>query len=245
MQDQHVYLQHDEEILADLIKEARGNISDISAMARFFKTDPGQYGEGDEFLGIKVPVIRSVAKKYKNLSTEDIQKVLESPKHEMRLLAVIIMANQSVKGDAATKLRLYQQYLASTKYVNSWDIVDSSCRDVVGGYLLDHPEEINVLERLAQSDDLWERRIAMVSTWQFIRVGQTDQTYKIAAMLLSDKHDLIHKAVGWMLREAGKRNELQLKEYLEQYAPKMPRMTLRYAIERLSTEDRRHFMSLA
>lgn len=213
-------------------------------LAHFFKTGPGQYGEGDMFIGIKVPPIRQLAKKYHSLSATDIQALLESEWHEARLLAAIIMANQSAKGDDAQKQALFQQYLANTKAINNWDIVDLSCRDVVGGYLLQHPEQQHVLQELAQSGSIWERRIAMVSTWQFIRAGQLDQTYAIATLLLHDKHDLIHKAVGWMLREAGKRDEQRLKAYLRKQYRAMPRTAFRYAIERFSPEERRYFMSL-
>lgn len=233
-----------DEILRDLTAVAKQEDGHTEDMARFFKASPGGYGEGDMFLGVTVPAIRLIAKKYASLSTEDVQSVLESPLHEMRLLAVIIMSNQSKKGDDAHKKVLFDQYLANTKYVNNWDIVDASCHDVVARYLLLHPEKMSVLEDLARSPNIWERRIAMVSTWGFIRTGKTDQTYKIADLLLGDSHDLIHKAVGWMLREAGKRNEEQLKAYLMKHHRQMPRTAFRYAIERFSPEERRYFMQL-
>ena len=229
-------------IFADLKQES--SEANAAILTRFFKTGPGQYGEGDAFLGIKVPPIRRIAKKYANLPQAEIQRLLESPWHEVRLLGAIIMANQSAKADDAGKQALFEQYLANTRAINNWDIVDLSCREVVGGYLLLHPERKYMLQDLAQSSDIWERRIAMVSTWQFIRVGQLDPTYAVATTLLSDKHDLIHKAVGWMLREAGKRDEQRLKTYLQKHFRAMPRTAFRYAIERFTPEERQYFMSL-
>jgi 3-methyladenine DNA glycosylase AlkD len=231
-------------ILADLIAEGQPQPGDVEALTRFFKVAPGQYGEGDSFLGIKVPPIRKIAKKYASLSTKDIQHLLKSPLHEMRLLGVIIMANRSQRGDDATKKEMFELYLQNTAHVNNWDIVDLSCREIVGGYLLLHPEEQSVLHHLAKSSSIWERRIAIVSTWQFIREGQTTLTYEIADLLLADSHDLIHKAVGWMLREAGKRNEPQLKEYLQRKYRHMPRTAFRYAIERFPLQERQYFLSL-
>lgn len=223
---------------------AEGNAANASLLARFFKTGPGQYGEGDAFLGIKVPPIRRIAKQYKDLPVSEVQKLLDSKWHEARLLGAIILSNQSMKGDDAKKQAVFEYYLANTRAINNWDIVDLSCREAVGGYLLLHPEKQYILEDLARSENVWERRIAMVSTWQFIRERKLDQTFTVATILLHDKHDLIHKAVGWMLREAGKRDEPRLKEYLKKHHRVMPRTAFRYAIERLSPEERRYFMSL-
>jgi 3-methyladenine DNA glycosylase AlkD len=216
--------------------------ADAEFLTRFFKTGEGQYGAGDQFIGVRVPDTRQVAKQFSDISPAEIEEVLESPVHEMRLLAVIIMAEQAKHADEAKAKALYDLYLKRTDRINNWDIVDSSCRDVVGGYLQKHPEKMGVLDKLAKSKDIWERRIAMVSTWQFIRVGQLQPTFHIAELLLKDTHDLIHKAVGWMLREAGKKDELQLRQFLARHKSHMPRTALRYAIERFSPEDRAQFL---
>lgn len=215
-------------------------------MARFFKAFPGGYGEGDEFLAITVPVIRQVAKKYRTSSPTDIEQLLDSRWHEVRLVGVIIMADQckSKRISMPQRKALYDLYLRRTDAVNNWDLVDLSCRDVIGEYLLRQPEEQGILVKLAQSKNLWERRIAIISTWQLIRAGQLDQTFAIADLLLTDKHDLIHKAVGWMLREAGKRDEARLKQYLADHISQLPRTSLRYAIERLAPNERAYFMKL-
>lgn len=217
-----------------------GNATDAKFLQRFFKTGEGQYGAGDVFIGVRVPAVRRVAAKYKDLSLEELPKLLASPVHEHRLAAVIIMTNQSKRADEQGKRELYDLYLRSTDRINNWDIVDVSCRDVVGGYLA--PRSKQPLYVLARSKSIWERRIAIVSTWQFIREGELDETFKIAAMLGDDSHDLIHKAVGWMLREAGKKDETRLRKFLDQYAATMPRTMLRYSIERLPSQDRQAYM---
>jgi 3-methyladenine DNA glycosylase AlkD len=218
---------------------------DIAFVGRFFKSYKGGYSEGDVFIGVKVPWIRAVVKKYKDLPLPEIEKALESPVHEVRLAAVIIMADlcKSKSTDVALKKALFDLYLRRTDRVNNWDIVDSSCRDVVGEYLLDKPRD--VLYKLARSKDVWERRIAMVSTWAFIRRGETKDTFKIAEMLLNDKHDLIHKAVGWMLRETEKRATAEpLKKFLNKNAVHMPRTALRYAIEHFDAPTRQKYMTM-
>lgn len=215
--------------------------ADAEFLQRFFKTGEGQYGEGDIFLGIRVPVTRKTAAKYRSMSLTEIEKLLESPIHEHRLAGVIIMTEQAKRADQHGKRALYDLYLRRSDRMNNWDIVDLSCREVIGGYLIDKPRD--VLYTLATSKDIWERRIAMVTTWQFIRVGQLGDTFAIAKILLNDTHDLIHKAVGWMLREAGKKDEAALKEFLDQYAAVMPRTALRYAIERLHPGDRTYYMN--
>jgi len=215
-------------------------------MARFFKAFPGGYGEGDKFLGITVPVIRQTARHHRTISLQEIEQLLDSPWHEVRLVGVIIMSDICKSKRTSEELRkaLYDLYLRRTDAVNNWDLVDLSCRDVLGGYLMVHPEERAVLLHLAHSKNIWERRIAMVTTWEFIRNNQLDDTFTIATELLQDKHDLIHKAVGWMLREAGKRDETRLKVYLTDHISRLPRTALRYAIERLTPEERAHFMKL-
>lgn len=215
--------------------------ADAEFLQRFFKTGEGQYGEGDIFLGIRVPTTRKTAAKYRGMGLDEIEKMLESPIHEHRLAGVIIMTEQAKRADQAGKKALFDLYLKRTDRMNNWDIVDLSCREVVGGYLMDKPRD--VLYKLATSKDIWERRIAMVSTWQFIRVRQLDDTFAIAEILLHDKHDLIHKAVGWMLREAGKKDEAALKGFLDTHAAVMPRTALRYAIERLHPSDRTYYMT--
>lgn len=209
---------------------------------RFFKTGKGQYGEGDIFIGLRVPLVRKIAKNYRQLPLSEIEKLLESPIHEHRLAAVIIITEQAKRADRKLKQDLYELYLRRSDRINNWDIVDVSCREVVGGYLMDKPRQ--PLYELAKSKDMWERRIAIVSTWQFIREKDLDDTFKIAEMLLKDKEDLMHKATGWMLREAGKRDEGRLKEFLDQYAHVMPRTMLRYGLEKLHPQERAYYMRL-
>jgi 3-methyladenine DNA glycosylase AlkD len=233
-----------DEILQALERYARPN--DAAAMGKFFKAYEGGYSQHDQFLAITVPAIRIVSKQYADLSIKDIEAVLESPFHEMRLLAAIIMANQAKarRTPEAQKTALFDLYLRRTDRINNWDIVDSSCRDVVGEYILRHPQKADVLRTLALSSDLWERRIAMVSTWAMIRQNQLDLPYEIAQTLLTDKHDLIHKAVGWMLRTAGDKDPDRLREFLTKHIAYIPRTALRYAIEHFDAEERRHFLEL-
>lgn len=238
-------------ILADQIAQSLVTIQQPPAghtedMARFFKAYEGGYGKDDKFLGITVPVIRRVAKQYRTINLQQIEELLDSPWHEVRQVGLVIMADQSTskRTPGAQLTELYKLYLRRTDAINNWDLVDTSCYNVVGTYLLQHPEQRDILTKLASSSDLWERRIAMVSTWQFIRVGQLDDTYHIATMLIGDTHDLIHKAVGWMLREAGKRDEVRLKLFLAKHIAQLPRTTLRYAIERFAPEERAYFLKL-
>ena len=229
------------ELEKDLRAATHRSTEDIALIQRFFKTGKGEYGDGDIFIGAKVPVIRHVCKKYITMPLPEIEKALENPVHEVRLAAVVIMVNQAKKAEAVHKKALFDLYLRRTDRINNWDIVDSSCRDVVGEYLLDKPR--NVLYKLARSKNIWERRIAMVSTWAFIRQGQIDDTFNIAEILLGDKHDLIHKAVGWMLREAGKKaGHDRLKTFLDQHYRHMPRTALRYAIEHFDSAARQHYL---
>lgn len=230
-------------ITQELITEGKPGPNDPARLAKFFQTHPGGYGEGDMFLGIKVPPIRLVTKKYKALSFAELDELLRSPLHEVRLTAAIILNNQTHRADLATRKAIFDFYLAHTRAINNWDIVDLSCRDIVGGYIFLQPDARPVRIKLAKSKDIWERRIAIVSTWYDIREGQLDDTFTIAEMLLADTHDLIHKATGWMLREAGKRDEARLKQFLETHRKQMPRTALRYAIERLTPEERTYFMA--
>lgn len=223
--------------------DKRGDPHAAQFAQRFFKTGKGQYGEDDIFIGITVPVTRKVAADFRDLPLKEIEQVLESPIHEHRLAAVIIMTEQAKRTkDPVLQRDLYELYLRRSDRINNWDLVDVSCRQVVGGYLIDKPRD--PLYKLARSKSLWERRIAMVSTWQFIRAGQLADTFAIAEILLGDQHDLMHKAVGWMLREAGKKNQDALCDFLDQYAATMPRTALRYALERLAPGERDYYMKL-
>ncbi len=209
-------------------------------LARFFKTGKGQYGEGDIFIGVMVPDIRAVAKKYKDVDFVIIKKLLKSKIHEERLLALLILVEKLNKADEILKKKIFDFYLSQTKYVNNWDLVDLSCRFIVGDFLFTKNRQ--VLYKLAKSKNLWQRRIAIVSTYAFIRRNDLLDTFKIAKILLSDKEDLIHKAVGWMLREAGKKDENKLLCLLDKEAPNMPRTTLRYSIEKLTPTMRKRYL---
>lgn len=232
----------------NFVKDLKHRVSrgsgDLATLAKFFKTGPGQYGEGDKFIGVTVPQIRAVCAKYKDLNLAQIEKLLENPIHEARLGATLIMADQAkrAKKDEATKKALYDLYLKRTDRINNWDLVDTSCHQVVGGYLIDRPRDI--LYKLAKSDSLWERRISIISTFYFVREGQLNDTFKIAELLVNDKQDLMHKAVGWALREAGKKDETKLLKFLDKHAATMPRTALRYAIERLEPDQKLRYMRL-
>lgn len=213
---------------------------------KFFKTGPGQYGEGDKFLGITVPNTRAAIKPYRNLSLDEIEKLLTSEWHEDRLAALLILVWQFAHTDVAGQKTIYDFYLAHTAHINNWDLVDTSAEYIVGPYLANKPDKMQVLTRLSRSASLWERRIAMLATHHYIRQGVADEALTIIDILLHDQHDLIHKATGWMLREIGKRvDRAVLIAYLDQHAHHMPRTTLRYAIEHLSPEQRAHYMALS
>lgn len=209
-------------------------------LQRFFKTGKGDYGEGDLFLGIMVPEQREIAKKYNTLPLADIIKLLKSKIHEERLIVLFILVDKFQKGDNRKKERIYKLYLNNAKYINNWDLVDLSADKIVGEYLKDKPKKI--LYQLAQSRNLWERRIAIMATFQFIKNGQFKDTLKISKILISDEHDLIHKAVGWMLREVGKRERGTEEAFLKKYYKKMPRTMLRYAIERFPEKRRQQYL---
>ena len=228
--------------LAQLKQALRAAVDSKKAefFPRFFRSGPGEYGEGDKFLGITVPQQRAVARQHKDLALQDIVSLLKSPWHEERLAALFILVTQYKKADTTTKRNIYDMYLANTKYVNNWDLVDSSAHYIVGHYLLD--KNRSVLYRLAKSNKLWEKRIAIIATYYFIRHSQLTDTYKIAELLLNDNHDLIHKAVGWMLREAGKRNVRSLERFLDKHAAVMPRTMLRYALEKFPPTKRKKYM---
>lgn len=208
---------------------------------RFFKTGRGEYGEGDVFLGVAVPDQRIIAKEYALLALSEIQDLLEGTIHEERFTALLILIDQYKKGDEKTKEQIFRFYIAHTKRINNWDLVDVSARDIVGEHLVLRDRAL--LYAFARSKNLWERRIAIVATWAFIKRRDYGETLAIAKLLFVDTHDLIHKAVGWMLREVGKQDVLVLQEFLDTYAPVMPRTTLRYAIERFSPEVRKIYLS--
>ena len=205
-------------------------------LQRFFKTGPGQYGEGDAFLGIKVPVLRKLSGEFPDVALADAGELLRSKHHEARLLALLFLVRAFSKGSAAERQQIYELYLAATRHINNWDLVDASAPYIVGAHLADR--ERAPLYRLVQSDSLWERRIAIVATFHFIRGGEFRDTLGIAARLLADREDLIHKATGWMLREVGKRDLATLEAFLQRHYRDMPRTMLRYAIERFPEERR-------
>jgi 3-methyladenine DNA glycosylase AlkD len=213
---------------------------DAAFLQRFFKTGPGEYGEGDRFLGIRVPVLRKLAREARDTSLDQIVRLLHSPFHEARMLALLILAGRMPGAAADVRTQIYDAYLANTAHINNWDLVDVTSPHVVGAYLADRDRR--VLDRLARSRSLWERRIAIVSTHWFIRHGEFDDTLHIARLLLRDGHDLIHKAVGWMLREVGKRDASALHGFLREHCRQMPRTMLRYAIERLPLRSRRAYL---
>ncbi|MBN2106533.1 MAG: DNA alkylation repair protein [Deltaproteobacteria bacterium] len=206
----------------------------------FFKTGPGQYGEGDVFRGIKVPVLRQIVKKYPGLPLADAEKLLHAPHHEDRMLGLLFLVAAFEKGGPELRRRIYRLYLANTRFINNWDLVDATAPHIVGAYLFDRNRA--PLRRLALSGLLWERRIAIVATFYCIRRGQFEDTLELAAMLLDDKHDLIHKAVGWMLREVGKRDREAEEIFLRVHCSRMPRTMLRYAIERFPREKRQLYL---
>ena len=210
-------------------------------LQRFFKTGPGEYGEGDLFLGIKVPILRALVKKYcRNIRLTDIKNLLRSPYHEKRLFALLLMVAKFQAED--NRQEIFDLYLANTRHINNWDLVDQSAPYIVGAFLQNRSR--TPLYALARSNDLWEKRIAMVATFHFIRQGESATALEIAALLLHDTHDLIHKAVGWMLREIGKHCTRETEEaFLRQHYKHMPRTMLRYAIERFPEDRRRAYLN--
>jgi 3-methyladenine DNA glycosylase AlkD len=206
----------------------------------FFKTGPGEYGEGDRFLGITVPDLRKLAKEYQAIPLTEVTQLLHSPIHEERLLALLILVRAFAKGDDSLKEKIYHLYLKNTRYINNWDLVDLSALYIVGAFLKGKSKK--TLYALAKSKDMWERRIAIIATFYFIKDGEFTAAMKIAHMLLSDKEDLIHKAVGWMLREVGKRHLATEELFLKEHYKKMPRTMLRYAIEKFPEAKRQRYL---
>lgn len=220
---------------------ALGDARVAAASQRFFKTGPGEYGEGDRFRGIRVPALRALAKEYQSTSLPEVERLLGSAFHEDRLLALLILVRLYSRGDETAREEIYRLYLKCTRFINNWDLVDSSAEHVVGAHLRDKSRA--PLGRLAKSADLWERRIAVLATFHFIKRGEFQETLDLARTLLSDREDLMHKAVGWMLREVGKRDPEALERFLQENRQRMPRTMLRYAIEKFSEEKRREYLS--
>lgn len=220
-------------------------------LARYFKVTPGGYGDGDRMIGVKLSTLRGLIKPYvrAGVPPADLERALASPVHEHRLAILALLADRAAlavkprTADPAELTAIHELYLRNTRYVNNWDLVDCSAPHIVGGYLLDKPRHL--LRTLVTSSDLWERRIAIVATQRLIGAGQTADTYALAALVLDDPEDLIHKATGWMLREAGKRvDEGELRAFLDRYAARMPRTMLRYAIERLPDDVRKDYLAI-
>lgn len=207
----------------------------------FFKIGNGDYAETDVFLGIANPSLRKIAQEFKNLTSDMLQLLIESKFNEERLLALLILVDQYKAASGQGKEKFYQFYLSNLQHVNNWNLVDASAHWIIGAHL--HDKDKNFLLTLASSEVLWERRVAIVSTWYFIRKNELEWTFKLAQILLKDKHDLIHKAVGWMLREAGKRSQNELMNFLDCYKAQMPRTTLRYAIEKFPEDLRKGYLS--
>lgn len=221
-----------------------GSVSAAAFAQRFFKTGVGQYGAGDAFLGIRVPVLRAFVRDLKGAGFEVALPLLKSGWHEVRAVALLLLVRLYERGDEKTQQRIYSLYLKSTKFINNWDLVDLSAAPIIGGWLADKPElRKQVLTRLAKSKSLWERRIAMLATYHYIKQGNANEALHVAKLLLEDKEDLIHKAVGWMLREVGQRVSQEAEEiFLKQYYRKMPRTMLRYAIERFDEQKRQRYL---
>jgi len=229
--------------LSEIQKQVRqlGDKAIAAHSQRFFKTGRGEYGEGDQFLGIRVPVLRKLAKQNKALPFEVVSQLLFSAYHEERLLCLLMLVLQFSKGDAQQQQTIYRFYLKHTKFINNWDLVDTSAEHIVGAYLLDRSRK--PLYKLARSKMLWERRIAILSTYHYIKKNEFDETLKIAEILRHDPEDLIQKAVGWMLREVGKR-QLDLEEgFLKQHYQQLPRTMLRYATEKFPPEKRKAYLA--
>jgi 3-methyladenine DNA glycosylase AlkD len=219
---------------------ACGNPSDAVFLQRFFKTGPGEYGAGDRFRGIRVPVLRRLAREHRDLPFADTVRLLREGLHEDRLLALLLLIHQFENNNEARQRFVFETYLKHTRYVNNWDLVDLSAPNIVGAWTLAHGTTI--LQRLVRSPLLWERRIAIVATFCHIRERRFAPTLSLAKQLLADPEDLMHKATGWMLREVGKRDQETLTRFLDRHAGRMPRTMLRYAIERMTESERRKYM---
>ncbi len=229
-------------LIRNELKE-NSNIEKSEIYRRFFKTGKGEYGEGDVFLGLSVPQTRNIAKKYKDISLPDIRILLGSKIHEERLAAleILSMKYESKNTSEKQKEEIFNFYLSHTKWINNWDLVDLSAEYIIGDFLYD--KDKSILYRLAKSENLWERRIAIISTFHFIKRGKFEETLKIAELLMKDQHDLIQKAVGWMLREIGKKNKKVEEQFLKEHYKNMPRTMLRYAIEKFPEKERKMYLT--
>lgn len=217
-----------------------GSGKKAALLQRFFKTGPGEYAEGDVFIGINVPVLRALSKKYQDLPFNEALQLLRSRIHEERLLALLILILKYRKAGPQEKEKIYKAYLNNSKYINNWDLVDVTAKHIVGEHLRE--KDKRPIYNLAGSRDLWEKRIAILATFNFIEHGQFKDTLRIAGILIDDKHDLIHKAVGWMLREVGKRDMRTEERFLDKYHGRMPRTMLRYAIEKFPENKRKKYL---
>ena len=217
-----------------------GSEEKASILQRFFKTGPGEYGEGDVFIGVKVPELRKLVKEYQDITLDTVKQLLSSLIHEERMLALLILIDKYSKGNDTVKKKIYELYIQNTKFINSWDLVDSSAHHIIGDFLLNKSKA--PIYHLATSKSLWERRIAILSTFRFIKQGNYTETLKISKILLRDEQDLIHKAVGWMLREIGKRDIFTEETFLKKYYRQMPRTMLRYAVEKFPESKRQKYL---
>lgn len=232
---------------AAVIQELAKHSSDTDAafLQRFFKTGAGEYGQGDVFIGVRVPMTRKVCRDFKDLALAEIAKLLDSEVHEHRLAAVILLGNQYARADEQKRQAIFDLYLEKLAQgrVNNWDIVDTSAEHIVGAHLQNTDRK--QLHELAQSNEIWQRRVAIISTFAYIKQGDPTTTLELAEALLHDSHDLIQKATGWMLREVGKRVDEQLLiGFLDKHAHEMPRTMLRYSLEKLPPQKRQHYMRL-
>jgi hypothetical protein len=227
-----------------LALRAQAHPARVAGAMRFFKCGPGEYGEGDTFIGVTVPAQRVIARRFRDLPLKESETLLTSPIHEERNTALFILVDQFTRGDERTRGRIFRLYMRRLRFINNWDLVDTSAAPIVGGWLEDKPRTL--LDRLARSKHLWSRRVAMIATFHYIYRGDHHDAIRIATILVNDGHDLIHKAVGWMLREVDKRaSPAALTTFLNRHAATMPRTMLRYAIERLPATKRKLWMGRA
>jgi 3-methyladenine DNA glycosylase AlkD len=213
-------------------------------LSRFFKTGPGEYGEGDIFLGLTVPQIRAIVKADSDIDLREVEKLIASKFHEVRMAALFFLVAKTKKASPETRKKIFKFYIDHRRRINNWDLVDLSAPTVAGEHLLASPGERKILKTLSQETSIWSRRIAIIATFAFIRARRFNELLALAKKYLTDEEDLMHKATGWMLREVGKRDKKVLEKFLEQHAPEMPRTMLRYAIEKFSPEERKHYLSL-
>jgi len=231
-----------------MLRQVRERMESLASPAgaefalRYFKTGPGQYGEGDRFMGISAKPMKALAREFQGLDVRDLNALLGSPWHEQRMLALLVMVRRHSRGDPAERDEMHRLYVGSTNRVNNWDLVDASASQLVGAHLA-QGDDLSLLDRLAASEALWERRISIVATHYFIRAGHPAPTLHVAGLLLADRHDLIHKATGWMLREVGKRDREALEGFLREHHRTMPRTMLRYAIERFPEPLRQQYLA--